>query len=375
MDSPVICKLALEDGSVFSGQLFGAPGTSCGEVVFNTAMTGYQEVLTDPSYLGQIVTMTYPLMGNYGINPEDIESSKLHLAGFIVRELPPQHSNFRATQPLERYLANHGITALQGVDTRAITRRLRVHGALRGVLSSEILDDAILLQKARELPLMSGLNLASRVAGQAQRDWPTHLSGSHYRIVALDCGIKYNILRQLNELGCSVIAMSGLSSAEEILHTEPDGILIGNGPGDPTAVDQSIAAIQQLIGRVPIFGICLGHQLLGCALGAKIYKLKFGHHGANHPVKNLVTGRVEITSQNHGFAVDADSLADCGAVATHINLNDQSLEGFAHRKHLLFGVQYHPEAAPGPHDASYLFKQFLNMIAYRQPYCQLTLDS
>ena len=357
------CKLALEDGSVFTGQAFGAEGTCSGEAVFNTAMTGYQEVLTDPSYLGQIVIMTYPLVGNCGINEEDIESGRLHLAGMVIRELPPAHNHHRATQALDAYLQANGIIGLTGVDTRALTRRIRKHGSLRAVISTKDLDDASLCEQARALPTMAGQNLAARVAGQAPENWQASPDAEcKYRIVALDCGIKFNILRSLTRLGCEIVSMSGLSSPEEILERQPHGILVGNGPGDPSVVDESIATVRSLIGKLPMFGICLGHQLIACALQADIYKLKFGHHGINHPVRNLATRQIEITSQNHGFAVDEASLAKVGAVATHINLNDHSLEGFAHKTHALFAVQYHPEAAPGPHDASYLFSHFVRMI-------------
>ena len=357
------CKLALEDGSVFSGYGFGAVGTCGGEAVFNTAMTGYQEVLTDPSYLGQIVTMTYPLVGNYGVNQEDMESGKLHLSGLVIKELPPAHSHHRASAALAEYLEANGVLGLSDVDTRAITRRLRHQGSLRAVLSTEDASDDELGERARSLPVMSGQNLASTVAGQVRDDWAgATKSGRKCRVVALDCGIKYNILRSLAGLGCEVISMSGLSTPEQVLEHEPHGILVGNGPGDPSAVVQSISSVRALIGKVPIFGICLGHQLIACALGAEIYKLKFGHHGTNHPVRNLATGQIEVTSQNHGFAVDEKSLPSVGAFATHVNLNDHSLEGFAHDTHPLFAVQYHPEAAPGPHDSAYLFELFMQMI-------------
>lgn len=357
------CKLALEDGTVFTGRSFGATGTASGEAVFNTAMTGYQEVLTDPSYSGQIVTMTYPLIGNYGVNAEDVESGRLYVSGFVLKEIPPLHSNHRATQKLSTYLRTNKVVGLAGVDTRAITRRLRNHGSLRAVLSTEVSEDAALIRVANSVPVMRGQNLAAKVAGHAPKQWRSVGAGG-LRIVALDCGIKYNILRTLTALGCDVTAVSGLSPVEEILEHRPQSILVANGPGDPAAVHDSIKTIRQLIGRVPLFGICLGHQLLACALGAEIYKLKFGHHGANHPVRNVASGQVEITSQNHGFAVAEGSLAAVGAYPTHINLNDRSLEGFAHRTHPLFAVQYHPEAAPGPHDSAYLFDLFLKMTTH-----------
>jgi carbamoyl-phosphate synthase small subunit len=264
---------------------------------------------------------------------------------------------------LDAYLQANGIIGLTGVDTRAVTRRIRKHGSLRAVISTEDLDDASLCEQARALPAMAGQNLAARVAGQAPENWQAAPDAEcKYRIVALDCGIKFNILRSLTRLGCEIVSMSGLSSPEEVLERQPHGILVGNGPGDPSVVDESITTVRSLIGELPMFGICLGHQLIACALHANIYKLKFGHHGINHPVRNLATGQIEITSQNHGFAVDKVSLARVGAVATHTNLNDHSLEGFAHKTQLLFAVQYHPEAAPGPHDAEYLFKLFVGMI-------------
>ncbi len=356
--------LALEDGSVFCGYSFGARGTAGGEAVFHTGMTGYQEVLSDPSYCGQIVTMTYPLIGNYGVNADDFESDHLDLSGFIVRELPPRYSNYRANHSLNDFLGDRGVLGLWGVDTRAVTRRLRDHGSLRGVLSTDILDPQALCRLAAALPRMSGQNLAVRVAGRAPEGWPAGPSGAaRFRVAALDCGIKYNILRMLSRRGCEIVSMSGLCAPEAVLEQRPDGILVGNGPGDPSAVAAAIGTLRALLDKVPLFGICLGQQLLGCALGCDIAKLKFGHHGANHPVRNLATGRIEITSQNHGFAVVAAALDRVGAYATHINLNDHSLEGFAHRSLPLFAVQYHPEAAPGPHDAGYLFDHFLQMMA------------
>ena len=357
------CKLALEDGSVFSGRAFGAEGTRSGEAVFNTAMTGYQEILTDPSYLGQIVTMTYPLVGNYGINDQDIESAKLHLSGLVIRELPPLYSHHHATRSLDCYLKANGVIGLAGVDTRALTRRLRDHGSLRAVLSTKQAGDASLCAQARALPLMAERNLAAQVAGQAAGAWECSAGARpKYHIVALDCGIKYNVLRALTRLGCEVVCLSGLSAPEQILEHQPQGVVVGNGPGDPAGVDQSIKSLRALIGQVPIFGICLGHQLIARALGADTYKLKFGHHGINHPVRNLASGQIEITSQNHGFAVDERSLSNVGAVATHTNLHDHTLEGFAHKTHPIMAVQYHPEAAPGPHDSQYLFGLFLEMI-------------
>jgi carbamoyl-phosphate synthase small subunit len=361
------CVLAFEDGTVFTGKSFGAAGTASGEAVFHTGMTGYQEVLTDPSYTGQIVTMTYPLIGNYGVNVADAESSRVHLSGFVVKEPPTLHSNHRASQSLPDYLAERGVIGLCGVDTRAVTRTLRDHGALRAVISTEIGDADELVERARAIPLMAGQNLAARVAGHAASfaSDASNLSpgiGRRKRVVVLDCGVKFNILRSLTARGCDVTVLSGMTSAGAVLDESPDGVLVGNGPGDPEPVSETIDTLKGLIGRIPIFGICLGHQLLACALGAETYKLKFGHHGANHPVRNIATGRVEITSQNHGFAVETLSLERAGARPTHINLNDQSLEGFAHKDLPVFAVQYHPEAAPGPRDAAYLFDAFDRLI-------------
>jgi carbamoyl-phosphate synthase small subunit len=390
------CYLGLEDGAVFVGQNFGASGTAVGEVVFNTAMTGYQEILTDPSYCGQIVTMTAPLIGNYGVNMEDAESGGQHLSGFVIKELARRLSNQRASGDLDEYLRKAKVIGLAGVDTRALTKRLRERGALRGVISTELTDPAQLVAKAKAAPEMSGQNLVQKVMPSGERVYegnrePNSLSSmgrqgtgnrteasmfdtkragatsfkpqvSGLHVVAIDCGIKENILRQLSQRGCTVRVVPPDSSAEKILSSKPLGLLVGNGPGDPAAVTDTIATMRKLIGKVPIFGICLGHQLLSLALGAKTYKLKFGHHGANHPVLNVETGRVEITSQNHGFAVDVPSLEAVGGRVTHINLYDKSLEGFAHAAKRVFAVQYHPEAAPGPHDSGYLFEQFIELM-------------
>lgn len=356
------CYLALEDGTVFAGQAFGAEGTRTGEVVFNTAMSGYQEILTDPSYCGQIVTMTMPLIGNYGVNAEDIEASKLHLSGFVVKELARRHSNYRANASLHEYLRDAGVVGITGVDTRALTRRLRDRGSLRGVIATEISDPAALVGKARAAAKMEGSNLVEQVMPQDEAKVAATNGKSTYRVVAMDCGIKQNILRELAALGCDIRVVPPTSDAERILESKPHGLLVGNGPGDPATVGNAIETLRRLIGRMPIFGICLGHQLLSLALGAKTYKLKFGHHGANHPVLNVDTGRVEITSQNHGFAVDVPSLEAVGGRVTHINLYDRSLEGFAHADRQVFAVQYHPEAAPGPHDSQYLFEQFVSQL-------------
>ncbi len=373
-------KLALENGIVFTGDSFGAEGEITGEVVFNTSLSGYQEIFTDPSYTGQIVTLTYPLIGNYGVNEADIESARPKVAGVIVREYFDYFSNFRATGSLGDWLKKHGIIAIQGLDTRMLTRLIRTEGALRGVLSTGDQDDAALVQKAKASPLMSGLDLATKVTCEAPYDWnevdttPFALSpvegaapARRFSVVAYDFGIKRNILRRLARYGCDVTVVPAEYPAAEVLHRDPDGIFLSNGPGDPAAVRAAIRNIGDLLGKKPIFGICLGHQLLALALGGRTFKLKFGHRGGNHPVKNLLTGRIEITSQNHGFAVDPASL-DAGSVdITHVNLNDQTNEGLRHRQIPLFSVQYHPEASPGPHDSDYLFRDFLTMMETRAP--------
>jgi len=369
------CKLALADGLVFTGTAFGADGTADGEVVFNTGMTGYQEVLTDPSYAGQIVTMTYPLIGNYGVNVEDIESYNraIQVRAFVIKEVSPVVSNFRAETSIAQYLADHGIMGLADIDTRALTRHIRVAGAMNGSMSTEILDDAELVARARALPSMAGQDLASVVTPEAAYDWAdgyvSDFAQGHrdhgekvFSVVAVDCGAKMNILRNLVECGCRVRVVPASTSADEILSSSPDGVFVSNGPGDPEAVTATIETLRGLVGKVPIFGICLGHQLLSWALGGRTYKLKFGHRGSNHPVRNEATGKVEITSQNHGFAVDADSIEAVGAKVTHVNLNDQTVEGFTHPTEAIFSVQYHPEASPGPHDATYLFDCFRDMM-------------
>jgi carbamoyl-phosphate synthase small subunit len=371
-----IAKLALEDGTVFTGRAFGARGTTEGEVVFNTSMTGYQEIITDPSYAGQIVTMTYPLIGNYGINRQDVESKKPHVAGFIVKELAPAYSNYRADTSLDEYLRQNQIVGISGIDTRALVRKIRITGAMNGVLSTEILDDATLVDRAKKVRDMSGADLVCEVKPDASYEWDEDTGvwktgkverGDGLHVVALDCGAKHNILRNFTERGIKVTVLPPETPAEEILKHNPDGLFVSNGPGDPAAVDYTIASLKQAAGKVPTFGICLGHQLLGLALGAKTYKLKFGHRGGNQPVKNLDTGRVEITSQNHGFAVEKESLERAGGIVTHLNLNDNTVEGFRHKDLPVFSVQYHPEASPGPHDAQYLFDAFVEMMKTKKP--------
>jgi carbamoyl-phosphate synthase small subunit len=374
-----ICKLAFEDGTVLVGQHFGAGGTRFGEVVFNTSMVGYQEILTDPSYCGQIVTMTYPLIGNYGVTVEDTESIGPQVEGFVIKELARRHSNFRAGQSLEDYLAENGIIGLEGVDTRAITRKLRTQGALKGVISSEILDDAELVRRAIESQGLVGRDLVQTVSPKEGFEWDRGLEspfaaasrglkgGPTFHVVAIDCGVKRNILRNLVDCGCRVSVVPASATAEKIRSLNPDGLFVSNGPGDPEPVTYTVETLRKLIpDRIPTFGICLGMQLLGLALGGRTYKLKFGHRGGNQPVQNLATGRVEITAQNHGFAVDIDSLDRGSVELTHINLNDRTLEGMAHRDYPIFAVQYHPEASPGPHDATYLFDCFVDMMKSRR---------
>lgn len=366
-------KLALEDGTVYEGTAIGAEGEVDGEVCFNTSMTGYQEILTDPSYRGQIVTMTYPQIGNYGVNSEDVESGKPHLSGFIVRENSRRRSNFRGEQSLTDYLTQSGIVAIEGIDTRSLVRRLRSEGAMRGVLSTTDLDDASLVAKAKASPGLVGRDLVQEVAATESHVWSEPLSrwtkldaaevesseGPH--VVALDFGMKWNIPRHLVDSGCRVTVMPGSSTAEEILAQEPDGVFLSNGPGDPEPVDYAAQTIRGLLGKTPIFGICLGHQLLSLACGAKTFKMKFGHRGANQPVQDLERGTVEITSQNHGFAVEEETLP-AELEVTHRSLNDGTIEGVRHREYPAFSVQYHPEASAGPHDSHYLFDTFRQMM-------------
>ncbi len=371
-----VAKLALEDGTVFTGTSFGAQGEVNGEVCFNTSMTGYQEILTDPSYRGQIVTMTYPEIGNYGVNADDVESAGAHLAGFVVRNRSTAASSFRADGELDEYLARHGVVGISGIDTRALVRRIREHGALKGILSTTDTNHESLVAKAKASPGLVGRDLVREVVPGESRTWNESLSrwatraaptvasaagGRQPHVVALDYGMKWNIARHLSHLGCRVTVLPGTVSSGEVLEHAPDGVFLSNGPGDPEPLTYAIETIRGLLGKKPIFGICLGHQLLSLACHATTFKLKFGHRGANQPVQNLVTGRVEITSQNHGFAVLEENLPDALQV-THRNLNDQTIEGVRHRELPAFSVQYHPEASAGPHDSNYLFGAFWEMI-------------
>jgi len=372
-------KLALEDGTVFDGINFGAAGERSGEVVFNTAMTGYQEILTDPSYTGQLVCMTYPLIGNYGVNAQDIESPEPKAEGFIIRELSPMTSNFRAVEDLHSYLARYGVVGIEGVDTRALTRHIRDAGAMRCVLSTEDLDNDSLVAKARAIPEMVGSDFVAKVTPDevvenAQADkgsffhnpFESENGKELFHVVAIDCGMKTNIVRLLQSCGCKVTVVPASTSAEEILKMKADGVFVSNGPGDPEPIEYAIESLKVLVNKLPVFGICLGHQLLSLALGAKTYKMKFGHHGANHPVMRLSDRTIEITSQNHGFAVDPDSMDVAGLEITHVNLNDNTVEGVRHKTLPVYSVQYHPEAAPGPHDSNYLFADFLTAMKNRR---------
>jgi carbamoyl-phosphate synthase small subunit len=364
--------LALEDGTIFHGRGFGAEGEGYGEVVFNTSMTGYQEILTDPSYKGQIVTMTYPLIGNYGVNPEDTESRRPWVEGFIVRELSIIPSNWRSTMDLAEYLQKHNIVGIEGIDTRALTKHLRDKGVKKGVVSTSDLNSKRLVEKALAAPGLIGRDLVKEVTiaqpyefkpeSEVFSELGPQPRESRFHVVAFDCGMKTNILRILTSRGCRVTVVPAQTTAEQVLQYNPDGIFLSNGPGDPEGVPYLFNELKKLLDKKPIFGICLGHQMLGLAFGGKTFKLKFGHRGANQPVKQLDTGRVEITAQNHGFAVDTDSLMGSDLRLTHVNLNDQTNEGFEHAELPIFSVQYHPEASPGPHDAHYLFDKFVQLI-------------
>jgi carbamoyl-phosphate synthase small subunit len=366
--------LALEDGTVFEGKSFGAQKDRLGEVVFNTAITGYQEIFTDPSYAGQIVVLTNPEIGNYGANQGDQEAARPYIEGLVVREFSSLASNWRSEENAERFLSDNGVPVAAEIDTRALVRHLRTRGVMRGILAVNGGDSKDLIERARQSPSMAGLDLATRVSTKSNYSWdkpvaacsPSELVGSPAEpwchVVAYDYGIKRNILRRLVQVGARVTVVPALTPSEDVLALKPDGIFLSNGPGDPEPLQYQAQQVRNLIGKKPIFGICLGHQILGLALGAKTYKLKFGHRGANHPVLNQVTQKVEITSHNHGFAVDPDSLNLNDVEFTHLNLNDQTLEGFRHRREPVFCVQYHPEAAPGPHDSHYLFDDFMKLI-------------
>ncbi|MDD5409144.1 MAG: glutamine-hydrolyzing carbamoyl-phosphate synthase small subunit [Candidatus Omnitrophica bacterium] len=353
--------LALEDGKVFKGRSFGSSGERTGEVVFNTSMAGYQEIITDPSYKGQIVVMTYPLMGNYGVNKEDAESRRPFLEGFVVKEYSKIASNWVKEQSLGEYLKENNILGIEGIDTRELTLHIREKGAMKAVLSTKDSDEASLIKKAQSCSGLVGIDLVKEVSVSRKYNYP-HIKDAAYKVAVLDCGVKYNILRNLARHHCNVIVFPAQATCKEILDSGVDGVLLSNGPGDPAAVDYVVRTVRNLIGKIPIFGICLGHQMLGLALGGKTYKLKFGHHGANHPVKDLRTGKVSITAQNHGFCVDIDSLNKKDIELTHVNLNDATLEGLRHKKLPLFCVQFHPEASPGPHDAGYLFAEFTKLM-------------
>ena len=378
--------LVLEDGAAFPCRAFAGSGEVAAEVCFNTAMTGYQEAITDPSYKGQMLAMTYPLIGNYGTNPEDVESRAVQVSAFLVKEYQEFPSNFRSTKSLREYLEDAGVMGVEGLDTRALTRHLRIRGAMTGVLSTKDLDPASLQAKAQASPGLVGIDLVKEVTCDQAYRWiegkvAREVDLSHeidpealwdggegnFRVLCLDCGIKYNILRRLEQRGNKLLVVPASTPAETILALQPDGVFLSNGPGDPAAVTYVVETVKKLLGRSPVFGICLGHQMIGQALGGKTFKLKFGHRGANQPVMDLATEKVEITSQNHGFCVDADTIDDPEVVMTHLNLNDRTLEGLRHKKAPVFCVQYHPEAAPGPHDADYLFDRFQEMMRTKQP--------
>lgn len=361
--------LVLEDGTVFKGNSFGAKGQSTGEVVFNTSMSGYQEILTDPSYEGQIVAMTYPLIGNYGVNKEDVESRKIFLEGFIVKEHSRIASNWRSEETLDEYLKKNNIIGIEGVDTRAITRHIRLKGAMKGIIASgKDKDIKSLIKKVKKSPGLVGMDLVKDVTSTKKYNW-TDKKKKLYKVVVIDCGLKYNILRELNNYGCSVTVVPAKTSADDIIKLKPDGLMLSNGPGDPEGVPYVVETVKALIGKLPIFGICFGHQMLGLAFGGETYKLKFGHHGANHPAMDLRTRKIAITVQNHGFCVkikkNGNKYEFCGnkdIEVTHINLNDGTCEGLRHKKLPVFSVQFHPEASPGPNDAKYLFGEFIDLM-------------
>ena len=354
--------LALEDGLVFRGRSFGAGGEALGEVVFNTSLMGYQEILTDPSYKGQMVCMTYPLIGNYGINNEDAESARPFVESFIVKEASRIRSNWRSTEDLGAYLKRNQVIGIEGIDTRRLTKHLREEGAKKGIVSTKDLDEKSLVKKAKASPGLEGRDLIKEVTCAKAYDW--NESGK-FRVVAIDSGIKYNILRNLAARGCHVRVVPATASKSELLSFKPHGLFLSNGPGDPAALSYLVNTVKELLGKLPVFGICLGHQILGQAFGGKTFKLKFGHHGGNQPVQDLSTGLVHITAQNHGFAVDVDSIPDKNVMLTHVNLNDRTCEGMEHKKIPVFSVQYHPEAAPGPHDAVHHFDKFIKMMNNR----------
>ena len=355
--------LALEDGTVFRGESFGAAGEVAGEAIFNTSMTGYQEILSDPSYKGQIVVMTYPLIGNYGVNRTDVESAKPQAEGFVVRRASSIASNWRKETTLEEWLQEHQTVAIQGVDTRALTCLLREKGALKGILSTVDLDEKRLVEKARSSPGLVGRDLVREVTCEESYQWAdSPVGGARFRVVAVDCGMKTHIPRMLTQAGTQVTVVPATITAKEILDLKPNGLFLSNGPGDPEGLPYLVGTVRDCLGKLPIFGICLGHQILGLAFGGRTYKLKFGHHGANHPVLDVKTGQVEITSQNHGFSVDPASIPGGEVEMTHLNLNDKTCEGMRHKKWPVFSVQYHPEASPGPHDARHLFQRFVRLM-------------